>query len=183
MGSVLMSAYLAINHRSGVEHQLVEMPDWVPFWPLMTIPYLLMLIVPWLGAYTLREQSNFFQYLVSVTLSFLVIAGIWYFSPTEMPRPATPEGGLYQVHRNLIAIDNPVCIVPCGHVIGPLIIVSLVALENRQRLIWMLPFLGLGLISIATSWQHRPIDILTGSIITLSAFVLTRWAFHRRQQG
>lgn len=159
------------------------MPEWVPFWPLMTVPYLLMLIVPWLAAYSLKEQKDFFQYLLAVSLSFLAIAGIWYLFPTEMTRPPTPDGALYQIHRELVAIDNPVCIVPCGHVIGPLIIVCLLARENRGRLFWMLPLLALGMVSIATSWQHRPVDILVGTLITLSAFALSQAIFGKLRQG
>ncbi|YCM44505.1 hypothetical protein V2O64_00540 [Verrucomicrobiaceae bacterium 227] len=183
LGAPLMAIYLLINHREGVAHRVVEMPDGVPFWPLMTIPYLLMLIVPWLGACTLREPQNFYQYLVSVLLSFLVIGSIWYFFPTEMTRPLTPEGPLYQIHRDLIAVDKPVCIAPCGHVMGPLTIIYLLACEKRTRLYWMLPLLGLGFLSIATTWQHRPLDILTGSIITLISVMLTRRIFRKWLEG
>jgi hypothetical protein len=183
LGAPLMAAYLMINHRTEVEHCVVGMPAWVPFWPLMTIPYLLMLIMPWFGAYALGEQRNFYQYLISVLLSFLVIGSIWYFFPTEMIRPETPEGPLYQAHRDLIAIDNPVCIAPCGHVMGPITIICLLARERPSRLYWMLPLLGLGILSIATTWQHRPLDILTGSIISLISVTLTWELFKRNPQG
>ncbi len=178
-----MAIYLTINHRTGIEHRVVGMPDWVPFWPVMTVPYLLMLILPWLGAYALGDQRNFYQYLVSVLLTFLVIGSIWYFFPTEMIRPMTPEGSLYRAHRDLIAIDNPVCIAPCGHVMGPITIICLLAREKRTRLYWMLPLLGLGILSIATTWQHRPLDILTGSFITLISVALTRKIFKQCSQG
>lgn len=178
-----MAIYLTINHRTGVEHGAVEMPDWVPFWPIMTIPYFLMLFVPWLGACALREQQNFYQYLISVLLAFFVIGSIWYFFPTEMIRPQTPDGPLYQVHRHLVAVDNPVCIAPCGHVMGPIVIIYLLACEKRTRLFWMLPLLGLGILSIATTWQHRPLDILIGSIITLVSVKVTREFFKRCLQG
>lgn len=179
VGAPLMAIYLTINHRTGVKHGAVEMPDWVPFWPIMAIPYLLMLILPWFGACALREQRNFYQYLVSVLLAFVVIGSIWYFFPTEMSRPETPEGLLSQVHRHLIAVDNPVCIAPCGHVMGPIVIIYLLACEKRSRLSWMLPLLGLGILSIATTWQHRPLDILIGSIITLVSVRVTRELFKR----
>jgi hypothetical protein len=183
LGAPLMAIYLTINHRTGVKHVAVEMPDWVPFWPIMAIPYLLMLILPWLGAYALREQRNFYQYLISVLLAFVVIGSIWYFLPTEMCRPRTPEGALNQVHRHLISVDKPVCIAPCGHVMGPIVIIYLLACEKRTRLSWMLPLLGLGILSVATTWQHRPFDILIGSIITLVSVMVTREFFKRCLQG
>jgi hypothetical protein len=183
LGTPLFLIYLRINQRTGIEHHIVEMPEWVPFWPLMTIPYLLMLIVPWLGALTLTENRNFYQYLISASLSFLIIGSIWHFHPTEMARPATPDGALYQIHRILIANDHPVCIVPCGHVIGPIAITCLLGLERPRWLYWMLPLLGFGIISIATTWQHRPLDIVTGSILCLSSVLATRQLFKRLIPG
>ncbi len=123
VGAPLMTIYLMINHRAGLNHRLVEMPDWVPFWPLMAIPYLLMLIGPWFLAYFIKDQRIFYQYLVSVLLSFLVIGSMWYFHPTEMPRPLITESWQSHVYGRLIAIDNPVCIVPCGHVMTPIAII------------------------------------------------------------
>lgn len=183
LGIPLFGIYLMINQRTGIDHRIVEMPEWVPFWPLMTIPYMLMLIVPWVGAISLKENGNFYQYLVSVSLTFLIISSIWYLHPTEMTRPLTPEGSIYQIHRILIAKDNPLCIVPCGHVMGPIAITCLHAFERPRWLLWILPLLGIGIVSIATTWQHRPLDILVGSIISLGAVLLTRKLFVRFEQG
>ncbi len=183
LGIPLFGIYLIINQRTGIDHRIVEMPEWVPFWPIMTIPYILMLIVPWIGATLLKENGNFYQYLVSVLLSFLVISSIWYFHPTEMTRPVTPGGAISQIHQILIAHDNPVCIVPCGHVMGPIAITCLLGLERPRWLLWMLPLLGIGTISIATTWQHRPFDIVAGAIISLTAVLLTRKLFMRFEQG
>jgi hypothetical protein len=179
LGMSLFVIYLMINQRTGVNHRIVEMPAWVPFWPLMATPYLLMLIVPWTGASLLKKNRNFYQYLVSVSLAFLVVSSIWYFLPTEMNRPATPKGSFYQLYQILITHDNPVCVVPCGHVMGPIAITCLLGLERPRWLLWIIPLLGLGIVSIATTWQHRPFDILVGSIISLSAVLLTRKLFTR----
>ena len=100
-----------------------------------------------------------------------------------MTRPVTPGGAISQIHQILIAHDNPVCIVPCGHVMGPIAITCLLGLERPRWLLWMLPLLGIGTISIATTWQHRPFDIVAGAIISLTAVLLTRKLFMRFEQG
>ena len=176
----MMAIYLWINHREGIDHRLVIMPDHIPFWPHMTIPYLLMLFAPWLGSLALKDQRSFYQYLISITAIFMIIGGIWYFIPTEMTRPPTPEGMLYQPHRDLVAHDAPTCIFPCGHVMGPITIIWLLAAENSRRLRWLIPLLIIGIIAVATTWQHRPIDILVGSLISAAAIALTRKYFPQR---
>ncbi|MGC6581739.1 MAG: hypothetical protein ACON4K_05380 [Akkermansiaceae bacterium] len=174
MGAPMMAVYLWINQREGIDHRLLTMPDYVPFWPHMTIPYLLMLFAPWFGSFALREQRRFFQYLISITVIFGVIGSIWYLVPTEMTRPPTPDGVLYEPHRYLVSQDAPVCIFPCGHVMGPITMIWLLAEEDLRRLRWLLPLLAIGIVAVATTWQHRPIDIVIGSVISVICVLLVR---------
>ena len=77
VGGPLMAVYLMINHRENLAHDPVTMPEWVPFWPLLAIPYLGMLIVPGCLSLFINEQGDFYQYLVSITIAFLVcISGL-----------------------------------------------------------------------------------------------------------
>ena len=46
VGGPLLAVYLMINHRENLVHDPVAMPEWVPFWPLLAIPYLGMLVLP-----------------------------------------------------------------------------------------------------------------------------------------
>jgi len=178
-----MAVYLMINRRENLVYESVTMPEWVPFWPLLATPYLGMLIVPGCLALLIKEQRDFYQYLVSITIAFLVVASIWYLYPTEMIRPTIPGGWQSEVYRKLVAVDNPACIVPCGHLITPIAVFCILARQNFKWLLWLLPLLILGIISIVTTWQHRPIDVIYGIIIPLAVVALTKKLFEKAPQG
>ena len=183
VGGALMAVYLMINHRENLVHDPVTMPEWIPFWPLLAIPYLGMLVVPGCLSLFIREQRDFYQYLVSITIAFLVVGGIWYFYPTEMIRPPIPGNWQSHVYREMVSVDNPVCIVPCGHVITPIAVFCILLRQNSRWFFWLLPLLSLGIISIVVTWQHRPIDVIYGTLISLFGVVLTRRLFEKAAQG
>ena len=183
VGGSLMGIYLMINHRENLAHDPVTMPEWVPFWPLFAIPYLGMLLVPGCLALFIKEQRDFYQYLVSITIAFLVVGSIWYFFPTEMIRPPIPGGWQSHVYREMVSVDNPVCIVPCGHVITPIAVFCILVRQNRKWLRWLLPLFILGGISIVVTWQHRPMDVVYGTIISLLAANFARRLFENATQG
>ena len=85
------------------------------------------------------------------------------------------------LHR--FSIDNPVCIVPCGHVITPIAVFCILLRQNSRWFFWLLPLLVLGIVSIVVTWQHRPIDVIYGTLISLFAVVLTRRLFEKAAQG
>ena len=45
----LFATYFWINQRNSVEHAPLTMPDWVPFLPILALPYLALLWTPTLG--------------------------------------------------------------------------------------------------------------------------------------
>ncbi|MCH1509775.1 MAG: hypothetical protein L7T84_11260 [Akkermansiaceae bacterium] len=106
VGGPLMAIYLMINHRENLAHNAVTMPEWVPFWPLLAIPYLGMLVLPACLSLFIKEQRDFYQYLVSITIAFLVVGSIWYFYPTEMVRPPIPGDWQSHVYREMVSIDK-----------------------------------------------------------------------------
>ena len=183
VGGPLMAVYLMINHRENLAHDPVTMPEWIPFWPLLAIPYLGMLIVPGCLSLFIKEQRDFYQYLVSITIAFLVVGSIWYFYPTEMIRPPIPGDWQSHVYREMVSVDNPVCIVPCGHVITPIAVFCILVRQNSRWLFWLIPLLVLGIISIVVTWQHRPVDVIYGTLISFFAVVLTRRLFEKAAQG
>jgi len=171
-----MGIYLFINKRTGVNHIQVDMPEWVPFWPVMALPYLAMLLVPVPMQLAIRDQKRFHDSLLAVLLGFIMIASVWIFFPTELVRPAFERGWDTEIYRWMVGADKPVNILPAGHALWPVIGVYFLAQERRSWLWWMLPLLLFGMMTIATTWQHRPVDIVIGTGIPLgAAWFSERW--------
>jgi hypothetical protein len=173
LGVGLMTLYLALNHRSALEFTSVLMPEWAPFWPLLALPYLAMLIAPFPLILALQDQERFYRSLGAVTVGFAMIAAIWIFFPTVMHRPEFELGWQNQVYGFLVQQDNPVNILPCGHVLWPTIAVYFLGQERSTWLWWLVPFLLFGMVTVVATWQHRPVDVAIGTGISFGAIWLS----------
>lgn len=174
----LLGIYLLINHREGVEHSPVTMPDWIPFCPGMALPYLLMLILPLFLQMLIRDRTRFHQSLLAVVIGFVMISAIWIFYPTTMTRPELGKNSQAVVYQLMVGVDRPVNIFPCGHVLWPLVAGFFLGRERPAWLTFLIPLFLFGTVTITTSWQHRPVDILVGMVIALSAiWIATRMPY------
>lgn len=171
----LFSSYFWINQRTDITHSQVTMPEWVPFWPILALPYLAVLLTPAIGIFFIRKEQLFRRFALSFIPAYGVVALIWIFVPTEMIRPEVPPETLYQPYRDLIAIDRPVCVLPCGHIVGPMLLTCFLVKENRKHLRWLISFLAIASVSIVGTWQHRPIDVLIGMGISTAVAALFLW--------
>lgn len=168
-----MALYLYINHRTGVEFAPVLMPEWAPFWPVLALPYLAMLLAPFPLILALQDQGRFYRSLVAVTAGFAIIAAIWVLFPTVMHRPEFELGWRTQAYGFLVGQDEPVNILPCGHVLWPTVAVYFLGQERRAWLWWLVPLLLGGMVTVVATWQHRPIDVVLGTEISLGAIWLS----------
>lgn len=174
-GTSLLTLYLLINHAPGNDHVPVTMPEWVPFWPGLALPYLLMLILPLFLQSLIQDKVRFRQALLSVIIGFTMIASIWMLFPTEMARPPVAHQTDGMVYRFLAGVDRPVNIFPCGHVLWPVVSIYFLGRERRRWLKFLIPLLLFGVVAIVTTWQHRPVDVLAGMILSAGAiFLATR---------
>ncbi|MDA7684019.1 hypothetical protein OAK89_05790 [Akkermansiaceae bacterium] len=179
----LFSTYFWINQRTQVTHSQVFMPEWVPFFPQLALPYFAVLLTPAIGIFLIKNDSRFRRYVISFIPSYGAIALVWIFFPTEMLRPEVAQGILNQPYRDLISVDRPVCILPCGHIVGPMLLTWALAGENRWHLRWLIPFLSLASISTVATWQHRPVDVVIGIVISIGGALVTRtlWDLFKRK--
>jgi hypothetical protein len=156
--------YMLINHCQAAPSTTVPMPSWMPFWPAFLPVYMALMLVTWLLPVVIEDAGRFRACLRANVCAWLLVMPWWIFSPTVMPRPALPEGVWAYAFNWLWTVDLPYNVRPCAHGMGPVIVAWFVAQERprwRWPLVWML---GVGLSSIAFVWQHRPVDILLGTV-------------------
>jgi len=168
-GLPMGAVYLAINQREGVDHRVVEMPEWVSFSPILALPYFLMLGVSTPLQLLMREDRRFYRAIVAVFFAFAVTCLLWIFYPTKMLRPDFEPSAVQWFYSQLVIIDRPVNILPCGHVLWPVIGIYFLGQEKPKWLWWMILLHLFGMWSVWATWQHRPIDVLIGTVIALTA--------------
>jgi hypothetical protein len=160
----MITFYTVINYGESAPRTKLEMPSWVPFWPAFALPYLAMLFVTWLLPVTIRDGRQFGACLLAMVCAYLLVMPWWILVPTTLPRPPLPEGWWAGFYRSLARIDAPNNVMPCAHGMGP-VVAAWFTCRYRPR--WRWPLVGmlvLGLPSIALVWQHRPIDIVFGTV-------------------
>ena len=162
----MLGLYMVID-RSQSTPTTVMMPSWVPFWPVFGLAYSGMLLVCWLLPVAIRDAGRFRACLWAFAAAYLMVMPWWILTPTMLPRPPLPHGWWAGYYQWLWALDPPNNVMPCAHGIGPVVVAWFL---GRDRPAWRWPLagmLGLGLPSIALTWQHRPMDILLGTLAAI----------------
>jgi hypothetical protein len=173
--------YMFINHHQAAPSNTVLMPAWVPFWPSFFPVYFAMLLVTWFLPVAIRDAGRFRACVRANVCAWLLVMPWWILSPTMMPRPALPEGVWAYVFDYVWMVDLPYNVRPCAHGIGP-VVAAWFVVQERPRWRWLLAgTLGLGLSSIALIWQHRPMDILLGTVAA-GIGILVGTMLSRREQ-
>jgi hypothetical protein len=177
----MLGLYQIIDFHQLSPPTAVPMPSWVPFWPALTLPYLAMLPVTWLLPVAIRDAARFRACLWAMVCAYLLVAPWWLLAPTTLPRPPLPEGSWAFPYQWLVACDPPNNVSPCAHGIGPVVAAWFAA---RDRPAWRWPLAAmvvLGLPPIALIWQHRPLDILLGTMAAAAGIAVGE-ALNRRER-
>ena|ERR1700722_12624020 len=160
----VLGVYMLINHHQPANPFVVPMPAWVPFWPAFIVPYFGMLLLTWFLPAAIRDAARFRACERALICAFLLIIPWWLITPTMLPRPPLPEGAWTWSIKLTWMLDAPTNITPCGHGIGP-VVAAWYVVRDRPNWRWpLIAILTIGLSSIALTWQHRPVDILLGTI-------------------
>lgn len=170
LGCGLLAIYALIGQLP-LQRSIVSMPTWVPFWPIMTVPYLLQLGVSWLLLLLVRDPVRRRAVVRATVISFVICAVGWIAIPTILPRPdpTGTTGWLLAPYRLLICLDAPTNVMPCGHLLAPVLITAALLHEHPRWAWWLIPFQILGAIAIVTTWQHRPVDLALAGGVALTA--------------
>ncbi|MFA6165679.1 MAG: hypothetical protein WC700_03625 [Gemmatimonadaceae bacterium] len=158
---------------------VVEMPGWVPFIPLLTVPYLLQVVVSYVLAMFIQAKALRHAVFKAYFLAMAAVFSIWITYPTTMRRPPAPDGWWNWPFAVMASADLPVHIVPAGHILMPVLIIWAFAYERPRWLWWLMPAELVGAAGIATTWQHRPIDVLYGVALAVTAGLV--FGVHRRR--
>ncbi len=160
----MLGLYMLINHHQPATQTTVVMPSWVPFCPAFFNPYCALIFVTWLLPVAIRDAGLFRACLWANICAWLLVMPWWILTPTMLARPPLPQGAWADTYQWLWTVDQPYNVMPCAHGIGPVVAAWF---AGRDRPTWRWPLamiLVLGLPSIALTWQHRPIDILLGTV-------------------
>ena len=177
----MLGLYLIINHHQSAAPATVMMPSWVPFCPAFFVPYSGLMFVTWLLPVAIRDAGLFRACLRANICAWLLVMPWWMLTPTMLARPPLPEGLWADTYLWLWAADEPCNVMPCAHGIGPMVAAWFAGRDHPK---WRWPLAGilvLALPSIALTWQHRPIDILLGTVATAVGIALGE-ALNRREQ-
>lgn len=146
---------------------VVVMPAWVPFLPILAIPYLLQVVGSYVLVIAVRDRTRRHASVKAYFTAFMLTCAVWYFHPTVMARPAVPPGWWNWPFGVMAGLDLPVNVVPAGHVLMPVIICWAFWHDRRDWLWWLVPAELVGTVAIVTTWQHRPIDVVSGVVLAI----------------
>jgi hypothetical protein len=168
----MLGSYMLINHHQSSSPTILLMPRWVPFYPAFVIAYLMMLLTTWLLPVAITEPARFRACLLANICAWLLVMPWWIIAPTMLPRPPLPDAPWGEAFRWTWMVDEPYNVMPCAHGIGPLVAAWFAAREHPR---WRWPLaamLAVGLSSIALIWQHRPFDILLGTLAAVMGIIV-----------
>lgn len=168
----MFGVYLLIDHHQRGVPTTVLMPTWVPFCPAWLPVYLGLMLVTWFLPVTIRDPRRFRAFLLANVCGWLLVVPWWVITPTTMPRPPLPEGFWSYAFDCVWSTDAPNNVVPCLHGTGPMVAAWFTG-RDHPRWRWpMAVMLVLALPSIAFVWQHRPVDILLGSVAAVVGIII-----------
>lgn len=172
LGLLASASYLVIGRVSHAPVAVV-MPGWVPFLPSLAVPYLLQVVVSYYLVLAVRDRTLRHATMKAYFASYAVTCLAWLAYPTVMHRPLEVPGGWWNgPYRVMASLDLPTNIAPAGHILMPVLICWAFAYDRPRWLWWLVPAEVLGMVAIATTWQHRPVDIAVGIALALAAGLL-----------
>jgi hypothetical protein len=176
----MLGLYMLINHQqTPTASTVVVMPAWVPFSPGFLPIYVGLLFVTWWLPVALSDQRRFRACLTANICAWFLVMPWWVLLPTTKLRPPLPQGTWAEGFRWLWTVDQPFNITPCAHGIGPVIAVWFVVKEYPQWRVPLVAALLLALPSIALVWQHRPLDIVLGTVAAAIGIILAEYLQRR----
>jgi hypothetical protein len=147
----------------------VFMPAWVPFMPILAIPYLLQVVGSYVMALAISDRTLRRATIGAYFLSYAVTCLVWYSRPTIMYRPPVPAGWWNWPYSVMSGLDLPVSVLPAGHILMPVLVIWAFSIDRPKWLWWLVPAEVLGAVAIVGTWQHRPMDVVIGVVLAIAS--------------
>ena len=177
----VLGVYSLVDHHQPPNPTVVPMPGWVPFWPAFIVPYFGMLLLTWFLPAAIRDAARFRTCEQALICAYLLAIPWWIITPTELPRPQLPDGFWAASMGLTWKLDEPYNVTPCAHCIGPMI-AAWYAIQERPKWRWpLIALLVVGIASIPLTWQHRPVDVLLGTVAAAIGIVVAETLRRRRK--
>ncbi len=174
---VVLSFYLPINRlaRGGTTVD-IWLDQYVPFWPIWIVPYLLS--IPWwllsaLWAYLKMEDALFVAFVSAWISACLIGYAIFIFYPTYMVRPETTGTGWAEwLIRFTYTNDRTYNAFPSQHLWDT---VTVTLAWSRWKPKWRWPLWGLTVIvalSTLFTGQHWIMDVVGGTVLAVITYFI-----------
>lgn len=166
-----------------------DVPAWYFAWELTLIPYVPLLIVPYmsmdlfffLAAFLVRDERELQTFAKRVAFAILVAAAFFLLMPLKLDWPKRPHvGGWFGdfVEQSCTApflMEYPHNLFPSLHIVLCLIVAD-VYVRHSRGIVRALLCVWFFLIGIATllTWQHHVVDIAGGLVLAGFAFYVFR---------
>ncbi len=197
--SVLLSLLFVVAY-GGTNWWTAQRPayavrTWMFAWEPAVIPYVPLLIVPYMSidllffgaAFLCRDEREMLVFARRVVFSILVAAAFFLLLPLKLAWPERPHlDGWFGdfVERSCTApflMEYPHNLFPCLH-IALCVILADVYGRHTRGIVWAFSYTWFGLIALSTelTWQHHLVDIAGGFLLAAFAFYLFRESGTRR---
>jgi membrane-associated phospholipid phosphatase len=181
--------YITLTHKSsgGVMLKTV-FDDWIPFWPIWSVPYLLT-FVWWIGSLTwvgVHLKYRQFRAFVAAT-AFMVVTTMLFYTlmPTYVVRPMViGDGWAENLMRSIFASDGLYCAFPSGHIyLSTLGALYLSYLYPKRKALWISIVVVICAATLFTK-QHYLTDVIGGILWAWAGYGFGFWWIGgRKEQG
>jgi protein-tyrosine phosphatase len=184
--SILFVVVYGSTNWLSAQRPASDIRTWYFGWELTAIPYVPLLIVPYMSidlfffmaSFLCRDERELRVFARRVVISILVAAAFFLLMPLKLAWPHPPAvGGWFGmfVEQSCTApflMEYPHNLFPTLHIALCLIVADIYARHTRG-IIRTLLIVWFGLIAVSTvlTWQHHLVDVVGG-------FVLAAFAFH-----
>jgi membrane-associated phospholipid phosphatase len=164
-------------HRSHVGTWCYSWENYIPFVPVMIIPYMSINLFFVCGPFLCQSRNELHVLAQRITFAILIAGICFLLIPLRLsavrPQPTDWTGPIF---RFLYIFDQPYNLFPSLHITFRTILADLYARHTKRVVRWAshVWFILIGFSTLLT-WQHHFVDIVGGFVLAAICFYLFRY--------